>query len=135
MAPIPAAAATISALSPMGAKGTPGRVAHAARFSLQDALWSVNAGLEAGLQGIPGVRSGFMRVTGLLGETARFSRYSDTKGVSVTGALTLRSGALNGRVTVNGPGSMDGYLDLRNERNRAYYSGVIGGTRISIKLR
>ncbi len=76
-----------------------------------------------------------MRVTGLLGETARFSRYSDTKGVSVTGALTLRSGALNGRVTVNGPGSMDGYLDLRNERHRAYYSGVIGGTRISIKLR
>ncbi len=30
---------------------------------------------------------------------------------------------------------MDGYLDLRNERHRAYYSGVIGGTRISIKLR
>ncbi len=135
MAPIPAPAATVSALSPMGAKGTPGRVAHAARFSLQDALWSVNAGLDAGLQGIPGVRSGFMRVTGLLGETARFSRYSDTKGVSVTGALTLRNGALNGRVTVNGPGSMDGYLDLHNERSRAYYSGVIGGTRISIKLR
>ena len=135
VAPFPAPAATISALSPTGAKGNPGRVAHAARFSIQDGISQVNAGLDAGLSGIQGVRSGFMSLGGLTGGTARFKAYSDTKGVAITGSLTVKGTAITGRVSVNGPGRLDGWLDLKNQGGRIWYSGSIGGTPIFIKVR
>lgn len=133
--PFPAPAATISQLSPMGAPGTPGRVAHAVRFSVQDALSSADAGLDAGLSGIQGVRSGLMTITGSGGSTARFTAFSDTRGVAISGSLVTRNNRINGRVSVNGPGRMDGYLELHNASGRAWYRGVIGGTPVYIKVR
>ena len=133
MAPFPAPAATVGALSPMGAKGNPGRVAHAARFSIQDALHSLGAGTDAGLGGIPGVRGGFMRVSGMLGQTARFQNFSDTAGVRISGAIDAVRSHFAGRVTVDGPGSLDGYLDLAKGAVRAY-TGMIGGVAINIPL-
>ncbi|MFZ4754962.1 MAG: alpha/beta fold hydrolase [Miltoncostaeaceae bacterium] len=133
MAPFPAPAATVGALSPMGAKGNPGRVAHAARFSIQDGLHSLSAGTDAGLGGIPGVRGGFMRVSGMLGQTARFQNFSDTAGVRISGAIDAVGSHFTGRVTVDGPGSLDGYMDLAKGGARAY-TGVIGGVAINIPL-
>ncbi len=133
MAPFPAPAATVGALSPMGAKGNPGRVAHAARFSIQDGLHSLSAGTDAGLGGIPGVRGGFMRVSGMLGQTVRFTNFSDTAGVRISGALNAVKSHFEGRLTVDGPGSLDGYLDLAKDGARRY-TGVIGGVAINIPL-
>jgi len=135
IAPFPAPATTISTLSPTGARGNPGRVAHAARFSIQDALSEVNAGLDSGLSGIQGVRSGFMSAGGSTGGIAKFRAYSDTKGVAITGSLAVKGNAITGRVSVNGPGRLDGWLDLHNRGGRVWYSGSIGGTPISIKVR
>ena len=135
IAPFPAPAATISALSPTGAKGNPGRVAHAVRFSIQDGLSQVNAGLDAGLTGIQGVRSGFMSLTGTTAAGARFRAFSDTKGVAITGRLSVAGNTVTGRVSVNGPGTLDGWVELHNQRGRIWYSGTIGGTPISIKVR
>lgn len=134
-APFPAPAETVGALSPMGARGTPGRVAHAVRFSVQDGLSSVEAGIGAGLNGIQGVRGGRVTITGADGATARFNAFSDTKGVAVTGSLNTRRGRITGRLSVNGPGRMDGFMDLHNDGRRVWYSGTIGGTAISITVR
>jgi len=134
-APFPAPAATISSLSPMGAKGNPGRVAHAVRFSIQDGLSQVHAGLDAGLAGIQGVRSGFMSISGTTAASARFMAFSDTKGVAITGRLSVIGNAITGRLSVNGPGRLDGSIELHNQSGRIWYSGSIGGTPIFIKVR
>ncbi len=134
-APFPAPAATISSLSPMGAKGNPGRVAHAVRFSIQDGLSQVNAGLDAGLGGIQGVRSGFMSISGTTAASARFKAFSDTKGVAITGRLSVVGNAITGRLSVNGPGRLDGSIELHNKGGRIWYSGSIGGTPIFITVR
>jgi pimeloyl-ACP methyl ester carboxylesterase len=133
--PFPAPAATISSLSPTGAKGNPGRVAHAVRFSIQDGLSQANAGLDAGLTGIQGVRSGFMSLSGTTAASARFKAFSDTKGVAITGRLSVLGNAITGRVSVNGPGRLDGSIELHNQGGRIWYSGSIGGTTIFIKVR
>jgi len=134
-APFPAPQPTIATLSPMGARGNPGRVAHAVRFSIQDGISQVNAGLNAGLTGIQGVRRGFVSVADGSGDTARFTSFSDTKGVAITGTLRIAGNAITGRVSVDGPGKLDGALRLYNRKNRAWYAGSIGGTRVHIAVR
>jgi hypothetical protein len=110
-------------------------VAHAVRFSIQDGLSQVNAGLDAGLGGIQGVRSGFMSISGTTAASARFKAFSDTKGVAITGRLSVVGNAITGRLSVNGPGRLDGSIELHNKGGRIWYSGSIGGTPISIKVR
>jgi hypothetical protein len=133
-APFPAPQRTIATLSPMGAPGSPGRVAHAVRFSIQDGISQVNAGLNAGLSGIQGVRRGFMSIAGGSGDTARFTSFSDTKGVAISGRLRVAGNAITGRVSVDGPGRLDGTLRLHNRKGHAWYSGSIGGTRVHITV-
>ncbi len=133
---IPAPQPTVAAWSPLGAPGTAGRVAHAARFSIRDAMSAVDAALNAGLSRIQGVRGGTMTPTASRGATSfRFARYSDTAGVSVAGTLTGSGSRITGRVTVDGPGTMDGWLQLNNDGRRVWYSGRIGPSTVRITVR
>ena len=74
-----------------------------------------------------------MRVSGMLGQTVRFRNFSDTAGVRISGALNAVESHFEGRLTVDGPGPLDGYLDLAKGGVRRY-TGVIGGVAINIPL-
>lgn len=135
-AAVPAPAASVSVLSPLGAPGTAGRVAHAARFSIKDAMSTIDAAIGAGLTRIQGIRGGTM--TPSSSDTlARFTfrRYSDTPQVAVSGTLTQTGSRITGRVAVDGPGAHDGWLQLNNAGGRVWYSGQVGGSSVYIKVR
>lgn len=131
--PIPAPPATISALTPMGAPGMAGRVAHAARLAIRDGVQSMEAALDSGLNALPGVRGGLARVTGTFPSALAFSRFSAVRSVSITGSLRFNGSTYQGTVRVDGPGALDGSLTLAANGRRAY-TGSIGGTPVRIPL-
>lgn len=131
--PIPAAPAMISSLSPMGAPGAAGRVAHAARLAIKDGVQSMGAALDSGLDALPGVRGGLARVTGIFPNALAFSRFSAVRSVSITGSLRFNGSTYQGTVRVDGPGALDGSLTLAANGARAY-TGMIGNTPVRIPL-
>ena len=131
--PVPVPPARLGAVSPSGAPGTAGRVAHAARLAVMDGVDAMPAATGAGLGRLPGIRGGVARPQGLLESQVAFSRFSAVRGVSVTGTLRFNGRTFQGAIRVDGPGGWDGTLYLARGGQRAY-TGSIGGVPVRIPL-
>lgn len=131
--PVPVPPADLGAVTPSGAPGTAGRVAHAARLAVRDGVDAMGAATEAGLDRLPGIRGGVARALDFLGAEIAFSRFSAVRGVSITGTLRFNGKTFAGALKVNGPGAWDGTLYLARGGDRAY-TGSIGGVGVRIPL-
>lgn len=131
--PVPVPPAELGSVTPSGAPGTAGRVAHAARYAVQDGVLALDAATESGLPALPGLRAGTARSRDLLGTTISYSGFSAVKGVSVTGTLRFNGTTFQGALRVNGPGAWDGTLYLARGGAKAY-TGTIGGVAVRIPL-
>lgn len=130
---VPVPPATLASVRPSGAPGTAGRVARAARLTVQDGVLSMAAATESGLSALPGIRGGLARQRGILGTIIAYSRFSAVKGVAITGTLEFNGKTFQGALRVNGPGRWDGTLYLARGGQRAY-TGSIGGVPVRIPL-
>lgn len=131
--PVAVPPANLRAVSPSGAPGTAGRVAHAARLAVKDGVQAMDAALEQGLDRLPGIRGGLARPRDIFATTISYSRFSAVRGVSVTGTLAFNGRTFQGTLRVNGPGDWDGTLYLARGGERAY-TGSIGGVPVRIPL-
>ncbi len=131
--PVPVPPADLGRVSPSGAPGTAGRVAHAARMAVRDGVDAMPAATDAGLDRLPGIRGGTARPLDFLGAEIRFTRFSAVRGVAITGTLSFNGNTFEGAVQVNGPGAWDGTLYLARGGQRAY-TGSIGGVPVRIPL-
>lgn len=131
--PVPVPPADLGAVSPSGARGTAGRVAHAARMAVRDGVDAMDAATGAGLDRLPGIRGGTARPLDLLGSQIGYSRFSAVRGVTITGTLRFNGRSFQGAIRVNGPGAWDGTLYLARRGERAY-TGSIGGVPVRIPL-
>lgn len=136
-APVPQAVrvppADLGQVAPAGAPGTAGRVARAARLTVQDGVLSIGAASAAGMDALPGIRGGTARQLGTLGATITYSRFSAVRGVRISGTLAFNGSTFQGALDVNGPGAWDGTLYLARGGQRAY-TGSIGGVSVRIPL-
>ena len=131
--PIPVPPATVGAVAPAGAPGTAGRVARAARLTVQDGVLAMDAATGSGLPALPGIRGGVARQRDLLGGVIAYSRFSAVRGVRITGTLRFNGATFQGALQVDGPGRWDGTLYLARGGERAY-TGSIGGVPVRIPL-
>lgn len=131
--PIAVPPATLAQVSPSGAPGTAGRVAHAARLTIRDGIRSMDAALDSGLSALPGIRGGLAHPLDPFSTRIRFLRFSAVRNVRITGTLRFNGTTFQGSIAVDGPGAYDGTLFLARGGERAY-TGTIHGVPVRIPL-
>lgn len=122
--------ATVSAQrAPIGLSGLVGRTSTAVLATLLDANRHATEALESGAVRAGGLRGGTLTITR---RALILRRYSFVRGVAVTATVPLRSRRY--RVTVSGPAAARGTLVFQRVRGGRRASGILGGTRIVLRV-